>query len=114
MGRHVTMREAPSKRRRLNPIWRGIGCLTLVGLVVGGYFFAQWFINTNFTTNWIYIPGELGGPPQYPWLFAKLAVGIIAAIAGFAILTMIYGIVNPIRPGELDAPPEKRRVKRSR
>ena len=114
MGRYVPTREAQVKRRQLNPIWRGIGCLTIVGLAAAGYLFANWFLPANFQNGWIYLPPELSGPPQYPWLYVKATVGVLAGVAGFAILTMIYGILNPMRPGELDAPPEKRRVKRSR
>jgi len=108
MGRYRPKSPDKPKQVQLHPIWRGIGCLTLVGLLTGGFLAAAWFIPANFEQGWIFIPAVLNGPSQSPWLYAKLIFAILFAALGFAALTLIYGLVNPIKPGEFDAPPEKR------
>ncbi|MBI4770315.1 MAG: hypothetical protein HY784_07895 [Chloroflexi bacterium] len=120
MGRGIPTR-APQPKKGLNPVWRGVGCLLLVILTGGGFLGAGWFVQANYTHGWIYLPPELAQPlvtlppglpaPLYwlsqPWLGVKLVIAVLVAVLSFAILTVAYGVVNPIRPGKFDAPPQR-------
>jgi len=105
MGRDFRRATVQQPRRQIHPIWRGIGCISVVGLIAGGFYFSGWFLAANTANGWINIPQTFNGPPQFPWFYARLAITILVAVMGFAVLTFIYGLVSPVRPGELDAPP---------
>ncbi|HEY43002.1 MAG TPA: hypothetical protein G4O11_03370 [Anaerolineae bacterium] len=99
------------KRGRMDPIWRGVGCVLIVLLGFVGYAFAGWFLGKNL----VYIPPVVRRPPFAPWLpqdvFVKLVVAFLFMLLSFTILSAIYAMAFPIRPGETDAPPMKRRDK---
>ena len=120
-ARHEREREA---KKRMNPVWRGVGCLMLVGLALAGYFFANWFLVANLENGWIFIPNEAMNPAFVPaWLFPYLAQGVLVKIVtggvfmlmGYGILSVGYAILFPIRLGETDVKPIRRtRVRKSR
>ncbi len=55
-AQHEREREA---KRRMNPIWRGIGCVLLAALAIAGYLAAGWFLQQNAAQSWVYLPPEL-------------------------------------------------------
>lgn len=128
MGRDTWKYAAQERERaakkRMNPVWRGVGCLLLVALAVTGYLFANWFLVANFQNAWIYIPNEALNPPFVPaWLFpylgggvmVKLIAGLLFMILGYGVLSVAYAILFPIKPGETDVAPVRRsRSKKSR
>ena len=103
-----------AKRKRLDPIWRGVGCVLVVILGFVGYFFSGWFIDQGF----VYIPRfsiqiplitTIGG-----YVIVQLAVSFLFMIFSYAILSVIYAIAFPIRLGETDMPPMKRKKKKKK
>jgi hypothetical protein len=62
-------REATTKKKEINPIWRGIGCLSFLLLTIGCYFAADWLITAINDANRAspFLPGGLrrGIPRQY-------------------------------------------------
>ena len=97
------------KRKRLNPIWRGVGCVLVVILGFVGYVFSGWFLDQGF----VYIPRfsiqiplitTIGGS-----VVVQLAVSFLFMIFCYAIMSVIYAIAFPIKLGEKDAPPLKRK-----
>jgi hypothetical protein len=105
-------------RKTLNPIWRGVGCLLMVLLAVGGYALANWFYIENQVEKWVYLPPQLIWPSFATFLgdglLFKLIFAGLAMLFGYAIISMIYAIAFPIPPGELDMPPPKRPKRRRR
>jgi hypothetical protein len=116
-AQHEREREA---KRRMNPIWRGVGCLLLVALAVGGYFAAGWFLRENAAQGWVYLPPELVNIPYLTFLpsgiVLQLFIAFVFMLFGYGVLSLAYAIAFPIKPGETDAPPLKRTdsLKRSR
>jgi hypothetical protein len=116
-------RERAAKRR-MNPVWRGVGCLLIVALALAGYYFATWFLVANFQNGWIFIPNEALNPAFVPaWLFpylgqgglVKLITAVLFMVLGYGILSVGYAFLFPIRPGETDVKPIRRtRVRKSR
>lgn len=112
--------EERTRARELNPVWRGVGCLLILAFAIGGYFFAEWFLRANSMNGWIFIPPQVITTPFLPpWipngLMVKLIVAFLFLTFGFGLLSTLYAILFPIKPGETDVPAlKRRRVKRSR
>lgn len=98
-----------AKRKRLNPIWRPIGCVLILALAVGGYFFAGWLLDQNARNDWLPIPEILLNPQlgvELPeGLLFKLVVAFIFMIISYGVLSVIFAILFPIQLGEYDHPP---------
>jgi len=95
----------------LHPIWRAVGCVVILVLALGGYLAAGWFLNQNAISHWIPIPAELINPSFAPGLPAGVLIkGIFALVfmfISFAILSVLYAAIFPIKPGKYDHPPLK-------
>lgn len=105
---------ARDREKELHPIWRGVGCIMLILMAIGGYGFGGWFLQANAENSWIYLPPILFYPPGFPtWLpsglVVRLAIGLLFVVIGYGMLSIFYAMFFPIQPGEFDAPPPKRR-----
>jgi len=111
--RHQMYEKDRQKRKGMNPIWRGIGCVLILVFAVGGYFAADWFIFQNESRNWISIPEALINIPFAKWLpsgiIVKLLIAMVFMVVGFGLINLVYAILFPIKPGKYDAPPLKPR-----
>lgn len=115
MGRDTWRFHELDKKRaekgRIDPIWRGIGCVSIVLIGFVGYVFAGWFLGKEF----VYIPFFFRSPSFAPWLnqelIVKLVVAFLFMLLSFAIVSAIYAVAFPIRLGEKDAPPMRRKDK---
>lgn len=128
MGRDSYRFRALDKQReesrRLNPIWRGVGCITLVVFAAAGYFFAQWFLRANAINTWLYIPREAYNPDFPNWLnflepisrngaLIKFVVALLFVILSYGVMNFLYAIGFPWRPSATDAGvPNKRLARR--
>jgi len=96
---------------KIHPIWRGIGCVLMILLPAMAYAGAVELVKANYYQGWVRMPVELTGPPQYPYFYAYLMVGILLFLVSFSILVIIYSIIyrsaaGP-RLGRYDAPPKR-------
>ncbi len=111
--RYAQHERERAKRKRGNPIWRGVGCVLIVLTALGGYFFSGWFLQRNAVEGWVLIPASLIRPPELPWLppgmLVQLGVAVLFMMAAWGVINTIYAIAFPIRPGETDSPPIKRK-----
>ena len=104
------------KAKRMNPTWRGVGCLLIVGIGALGYLFANWFLVQNAINNWFYLPPELINPtiPVVGNLLdggnlIRLVVAMTFLLFAFAFMNFLYAIFFPVQPGEYDLPLPKMR-----
>ncbi len=101
--------EERRKKKRINPVWRGVGCVLIVILGLIGYIFSGWFIQREL----IYLPPVIRRPAFAPWLpedmFVQIVVAFLFMLFAYTAMSVIYAIAFPIRLGETDAPPMKRR-----
>jgi hypothetical protein len=108
--------EEREKRKRMHPVWRGVGCIFMGILSLMGYLLADWFVVANATSHWIYMPRELIRPSFAPFLpagiFVKVAGAIIFLILSYGVLSVIYAIMFPVRPGPTDVPLQRKRPRR--
>jgi hypothetical protein len=105
------------KRQRMNPLWRGAGCLLMVVFALGGYAFSGWFLTANAQNGWIYLPPQAMQPAFLPsWLpygvLPRSVIGFLFLLLGFGLVSFVYAIMFPIKPGEADVPTPKRKRKR--
>lgn len=128
-------REAPLRRKDPHPIWRGIGCLTMLVVPIVSYGISSILIELAPSLG-IPIPAEFLGHPTMPeflysipslsgilnWiqginnLYAILIGTFSVAVLLTGILTLayaiVYGLVGPSRYTDLDAPHPNIKVKR--
>ena len=126
MGRRSSWQFAQQERerkesQRMNPVWRGVGCVLVVVIGALGYLFANWFLVQNSINRWVFLPSGLINPniPGIGDLLAggnlvRIAVALMFLLFSFAFLNFFYAIVKPIQPGEHDLPTPKRRKKKRR
>jgi len=116
--RYRKLDQEREKRKQLDPIWRGVGCIVIVGFAGLGYLFADWFIRANAINQWIYIPQAVFYPEFAPFLgggrLPKLVIGFLFMLLSYGILSMVYAMAFPVKPGEFDAPPPKKLKKKKR
>ena len=121
--RYQTLDKQREERKRLNPIWRGVGCITISILGVVGYYFAQWFLGANAVNGWGYLPRGAYNPDLPNWLnflepalsggvMIKLITALLFMIISFGIINFFYAISFPIRTIVPDTPPPDKRLAR--
>ena len=105
----------------MNPVWRGVGCLLVIGIGQLGYLFANWFLVQNSINGWIFLPRDLINPniPVVGDLLSggnlvRIVVALTFLLFSFAFMNFFYSIVRPIKPGEYDLPTPKRQKKKRR
>jgi hypothetical protein len=127
------MREAQSKKRKgPNPVWRGIGCLLMVVFIVGGYWLTGVLVRAYRAGAWPNLPRlpiPMNDIPVGPFIVpvskavipieftinpAQLMLTLVVMIVGFGLMALVWGIVNPVKPGPLDAPPIHRKIDKSK
>ena len=111
--RYRALEREREKKRRMNPIWRGVGCLLIAFLTLVGYLFADWFLRANVTSGWVAIPAVFLRPAFAPWLpygiLVKIVVAILFMLMSYGLVSTAYAILFPIRPEATDAPPLRRK-----
>ena len=127
MTKYTQYSRRPSEKPRpwrVHPIWRGIGCILMILIPVMSYAGAYLLVQMDKKNGWIPIPREFAVTVtiplvnyRVPYLWANLIVAFVLAMLGFAVLISLYSLayraVGP-RGSPLDAPPQRRKVRRSR
>ena len=108
-AQHERQREI---KRRMNPVWRGVGCVLLVALAVSGFLGAGWFLRENAARNLVYLPLELTRVPYLTFLpdgiLLQVFIALVFMLFGYGVLAFVYALAFPYKPSEVDAPPLKR------
>jgi len=138
MGRYsTTMREATTKPKGLHPVWRGIGCMTIILIPVLSYAAASVTLPmlearglipyglraTSELPDWLWdinptlaggIQGLLRNPDFYPMAILTLLYMMIMGSLFSIVYSLLYRMVSPKRYGPTDAPPIRVKTKRYR
>ena len=75
-------------KKRMNPIWGGIGFILIPVYGLGSYWIAQMLVRENLAQSWIYIPGSIT-PSQQTWALAALL-----AFGMFAVTSIAWGMIR--------------------
>jgi hypothetical protein len=96
-------------RRRIHPIWRGIGFLMIILIPIMGYATATMVMDENHKQNWFPIPKQILGPSNDPELYMRLIITAVISFILYGLLTLVAVILlkllSPSRYGPTDAPP---------
>jgi len=118
MSRQFQQSQPLKPKDSLNPIWRGVGCIILIILAVGGYLAAGFLLDLNQRQPFLPFPvppanfsvviikGLLAIPGR---VLIQLGAMLLVDIFAYALMVIVYGIINPPRLGPQDAPPPERR-----
>ena len=116
MGHEFNIESMREKKNEIHPAWVGIGCILVVGLGALGYFLGNWFIISNAQSGWIALPIEWAAPAENPYLIVKLIFALFTLLIGSALISILYTLINPPKPGKYDVtdpsilpPPPRRR-----
>jgi len=99
-------------RRRLSPVWRGIGFAFMIIIPFMAYDGAMMLLDANKQKNWFAIPQDLIlRNYSDPMLLIKIVTTLLLAFLGFMVVffigLLISRMVGPSRYGPTDAPPIK-------
>ena len=98
-----TFQQKP-RPKKAGPIWQGIGLIVFFVLTVGGYLLTGWLIDLNAQQSFLpfalpvnfKIPvGKLFEIPGR--VFIQVAVTLFLDVVLFSVMTVIYGMLNPIK-----------------
>jgi hypothetical protein len=115
---------------KINPVWRGIGCVLLLLIPIMSWFGSSLFLQTNQKVN---LPRELTRVIVIPFthvaeidrvilqinhyfnatgfVFGQIFFTIIFSFIGFGVMALLYAILyqvaGPPRYGPFDVPPDK-------
>lgn len=113
------VREGEVDRKNLHPIWRGVGCIFLLLLTVGGFMLGNYLLEIGFFQQVMKMPIPRGyrwypieGLPGVP--LVQLGAMVVVDILGFSLITLIWSFLNPPKLGKYDAPPPQRKIKSKR
>ena len=126
------LREAQSKKKGTSPIWRGVGCLMMVVYMVGGYWLTGILVRAYRDGAWPNLPRlsiPMNDIPVGPFTVpvsnavipiaftinpTQLMLTVVVVIVGFGLMSLVWGIFNPVKLGPLDAPPIHRKIDKSK
>jgi hypothetical protein len=116
-GHQFEIEGMRDRKKILHPVWSAVGCFTLAGLTTLGYFLGDWFIGANSQAGWIPLPREWAWPAESPYLLVKLITALLVLLLGSTLISIVYTMVNPPKPGKFDVtdatifpPPPRRRM----
>jgi len=113
----------PKHKEPVHPIWRGIGCLLIIIIPIISFAASTILYKQGLPQRYIPLSPDLAwqvnvpGFGFIPLLYILVITGVITVL-GFIVMTVVYSLVFRVggssRYGPLDAPPIKRKVKKSR
>ncbi len=134
MGKYSRVATTSTRKKEINPIWRGIGCLLIIFVPLLSFGIMLVLVPSLIATG--LIPYQLLGYVQFPeWIYQvpllvniaifigsinNLWLGIITFLVIVLILSgvsslvysMVYSLVGPERYSEFDAPPSRHKPKK--
>ena len=136
MGRFDSSRRpaAYNEAPEFHPIWRGVGFAMMVLIPIISYAASTILFNLNLENNWVAVPRDLLIPAREwviqgfgrvllrigldPYLLIKIIMAVIIGFVIYAIFLVVTFVSNRFfgapRYGPMDAPPIRRKVRRSR
>ena len=101
--------EEREKKKRGNPVLRGVGCIIIAILGAAAYVFSGWFIRSGL----VYLPADALRPSFATFLpdgaLVQIVVSLLFMMLCYSILSIIWAVMFPKKMGETDAPLPKRR-----
>lgn len=122
--------EIQQQKSAIHPVWRGIGCVLVVIIPLMSFAAAAVLIDANAERGWVEIPRDLERLPDLgfaagimpDWIFvdfyAKLLVAVMFSFLIFGVFTIVYSLAYRMgggyQPSPVDAPPIRKKTRKSR
>jgi hypothetical protein len=134
MGKFSKFQFKTARKKGLNPIWRGIGCILIVIALVISYWLTVTFVPAIIATG--KVPYQLLGHIHFPdsvfnfklttqiagfissfnnpWIniITFFMIWLLLTTIGSLAYAMVYSLIGPPRYTTLDAPPTKYKAKK--
>jgi hypothetical protein len=76
------------KKRRLNPIWGGVGLILFPLYLLGSYYLAVFLVDQNRANGWFFVPGE------FTHLQQTAAVAVAIFFLSFALMSIAWSVLR--------------------
>ena len=100
MGRYSKhQRQAKDELKGPSPMWRGLGCVLMVLILVMSYAGAFELVKANAQQGWVQVPHEIRGSlpkvsiDKQPVLYVELIVAFVLAVFGFGLFILVYSFI---------------------
>ncbi len=94
-NRQYQIEEPKEKEEKVHPIWRGIGCVSIVFIPLISYAASVQLLTNKDNFPWLIIPQELiYNTGKDPLIFVKIIFTIVIAALLFFIMAIITFLVN--------------------
>jgi hypothetical protein len=84
------------RKKRIHPIWGGIGLILIPIYLIGSYYAAEYLVLQNRAQGWFYIPGE------FTHLQQTLALAAAIGFFTFAVITIVWSLIRGPLGGPTD------------
>jgi hypothetical protein len=97
------------EKKKVHPVWRGIGCVMMVIIPLISYIGAVQLVNNRATIPWVMIPPEIVySAGKDPLIFVKILYAIIITFLLYLLMAIVTFVINrffgPSRYGKYDVP----------
>ena len=75
-------------KRRLHPIWGGIGFILIPVYLIGSYYAAHFLVVQNRVQAWLYVPGDFTTMQQ------TIALAALIYAVTFAVISILWGVIR--------------------
>ena len=98
-------RPKEDESKKVHPVWRGIGCISMVIIPILSYVGGVQLVNNRDSLTWIVIPEEIVlKQGNNPLIFVKILYAIIIGLLLFFLLGVITFVVNRLSGGNRKGP----------
>jgi hypothetical protein len=98
------------KKKKIHPVWRGIGLVMMILLPVLSYLIAMVLVDENNINHWVIYPEFLVLKWRDPYIIVKGLLAILIVFILYVLITFIaalfYKVFGLPRYGKTDVPPE--------
>ncbi len=117
-----TTREEREARKRIHPIWRGVGFALIILIPILSYAGMVVLLQQNAEKNWFPMPADLVARPGMflyngdPWIYFKIVIVVAFMLVLYALFTLVTFLISsafaPSQYGPYDVPPIKGKVRK--
>jgi hypothetical protein len=94
-SQYIVDKPRIDEKKKIHPVWRGIGCVLMVLIPFVSYFAAVQIISMRNQWKWVIIPEEIiAKTGNDPLIYVKLVYAFVIALLLFLIMGVITFVTN--------------------
>ena len=83
------------EKKKIHPVWRGIGCVMMVIIPIISYIGAAQLVNNRENISWMIIPPEIVyNAGKDPFIFVKIVYALIIALLLYLLMAIVTFVIN--------------------